>query len=125
MVKNFYWTLPQKVKDFFRPKGKTQLTITAFKEGEDWMFNLPPITWKESLCFPEALNEIAKGRTKVKLFISTQPVEGAEVMHWERQDPCWTEANEFSWNNHIIWLCPWLQWWFGEVPQRIWFTVQN
>ena len=124
MITNFYWTLPEWVKDFFKPKGKTSLTITAFKEDGDWFFNLPPITWKESLCFPEALNYIAEGKSKVRLYISTQPFVGAEEMHWERQDPLWQEANEYSWNDHIIWLCPWLQWWFGSVPKTIWFTAK-
>ena len=112
------------MKNVFKPKGKTSLKITAFKEDGDWMFNLPPITWKESLCFPDALNEISQGKNKVSLFISIVPVENAEVMDWYQCDPCWMEANEYTWKGHNIWLCPWLQWYFGEVPEKIWFIAE-
>ncbi len=74
-MKNFYWMTPQWVKDFFKPKNKTKLVITAYKEGSNWFFNKPPITWKESLMFPEALDELVKGANKIKLTITSEPME--------------------------------------------------
>ena len=122
---NFFWSIPNWVKDFFKPKGKTKLTITAYKDGSDWYFNLPPITWKESLVFSEALNELAKGANEVKLTISSKPIEGAEKIWWFQSDPCWMEANIYYWKDHEIWLCPWNQWYFGEVHENLWFTVSS
>jgi hypothetical protein len=125
-MENFYWKTPQWVKDLFKPKNKTKLTINAYKEGDKWYFNKPLyVTWKESLCFPEALDEMAKGKTKLKLKISSTPVEGWEKMGWFQSDPWWTEANIYIWKNHNIWLCPWAQWWFGEVAEYLWFTTEE
>ena len=120
---NFYWFTPQWVKDWFKPKNKTKLVITAYKEGASWYFNKPPITWKESLMFPGALDELAKGANKIKLTISSEPMEGAQKMWWFQSDPCWMEANIYYWQDHEIWLCPWAQWWFGEVAENLWFKA--
>ena len=122
---NFFWSVPQWVKDLCQPKGKTELNITAYKEGKFWYFDLPPITWKESLMFADALNELAQGKDKVKLTISSVPIEGAEKLWWFQSDPMWMDANEYYWKDHLIWLCPWNQWYFGEVHENLWFKVNS
>jgi hypothetical protein len=125
-MKNFYWMTPQWVKDLFKPKNKTKLIINAYKEDDGWYFNKPLyITWKESLMFDSALEELAQGKTKMKLIISSKPVEGWEKMGWFQSDPCWPEANIYIWKDHDIWLCPWAQWWFGEVAEYLWFTTEG
>ena len=122
---NFFWSVPQWVKDLCQPKGKTELNITAYKEGKSWYFDLPPITWKESLLFEDALNELAQGKDKVKLTISSVPIEGAEKLKWFQTDPMWMDSNEYYWNDYLVWLCPWNQWYFGEVHENLWFKVNS
>lgn len=122
---NFFWYMPDWVKTIFKPKGKTTLSITAYKDGDEWYFNKFPITWKESLVFKEALDHMAQGKSKMKIFISTQQFPGAEVMSWYQADPCWMEANEYTWKGFQIWICPWSQWYWGFVPEQMYFTVEG
>ena len=122
---NFFWSVPQWVKDLCQPKGKTELNITAYKEGKSWYFDLPPITIKESLLFEDALDELAQGKDKLELTISSVPIEGADKLTWSHSDPSWPEANEYLWKDQLIWLCPWNQWYFGEVHKTLWFSVNS
>ena len=124
-ITNFFWSIPDSIKDKFKPKGKTSLTINAYKEGGFWYFNLPPITWKECLVFTKALDEISGGKDKVKMTITTYEVEGAEKVWYFQDDPLYPEASEYYWNDYKIWLCPWLQWYFGHKPENIWFKVEG
>ena len=106
-TENSFWNLPEAIKEKFKPKGKTSLNITAYKEGKFWYFNYPPITWKESLVFAKALDEISGGKDKVKMTITTYEVEGAEKVWYFQDDPLYPEASEYYWNDYKIWLCPW------------------
>ena len=61
MLTNFWWALPSWLTDMVQPKNKQQITFTAYKaEDGKWFFNKPLLlTWKESLVFTEALDELA------------------------------------------------------------------
>ena len=122
---NSFWSLPQSVRDDNRPVGKTLLSIMAYKEDGLWYFDLPPITHKEMLVFTEALDELAKGESTVALSITTYEVPGAQEVRYVCDDPDDSESSEYSWNGHLIWLCPWLQWYFGEKPKTMWFKVDS
>jgi hypothetical protein len=121
MIENFFWTVSDHVRDLFQPVGKTELKITAYKENNSWFFNLPPITWKESLLFPEALNEIAEGKDKVDLTISSVWLNNAHEARLVGPDPMSVGSHFYKWKGHEIWLCPWNQWYFGEVHEKLWF----
>lgn len=126
MIPNLFHSLPQSVLDFFQPKDKTSLTIHAYKTDlDEWFFNYFPITWKEGLCFPEALDELAGGARRITLTISTEPMDGAERVTFLMDDPYYPAASEYVWKQHRIWLCPWLQWFFGYKPADLWFVVKN
>ena len=123
-ITNIFWKIPESVTDFFKPKGKTSITFTAYKVGDGWYFNYPPITWMESLVFTKAMDEIAKGKNKIKMTITTYKVDGAEKAWKFQDDPIWMEATEYYWKDHMIWICPWAQWYFGHKPDNFWFTVE-
>ena len=126
MIHNTFHSLPQSVLDFFQPKDKTSLTINAYRcnDGE-WYFNRFPITFKEGLCFPEVLNELSNGKPRIKLVVSTEQLPGSERVVYEMDDPFWSEASIYRWKGHEIWLCPWLQWFFGYKPADLWFQVKS
>ena len=125
MVQNIFHQLPQSVLDFFQPKDAEQLTIHAYKQGGEWFFNRFPITFREQLCFPEVLDALADGQDRITLTVSINPSADAQRVSYVMDDPCWTDASIYHWSGHDIWLCPWLQWFFGHKPADLWFTVDK
>ena len=119
-----FWALPQWIKDAAQPKGKKDLKIIAFKEGGKWMFNKLPITWHEELCFGGALDEISKGSNKISISISLEEQEGWEIMHFIDHDFWSPGASFWHWKQHDIWLCGWLPWFFGFIPEKMWFKAE-
>ena len=83
-----------------------------------------PITWKECLCFHEVLDKLSNGNRRITLIVSTEPSEDAERVEFLMDDPYYPEASEYIWQGHRIWLCPWLQWFFGYKPADLWFKVK-
>ena len=119
---NFH-SLPKSIQQFFQPKGKDSLTIHAYKEYGEWYFNKFPITWQEQLCFPKVLDKLSGGKNKISLKITTYEVEGAEKIWYLQDDPWYPEASEYVWKDETIWLCPWLQWYFGHKPENMWWEI--
>ena len=126
MMTNIFHKLPESVLRFFQPKDKTSLTIHAYRcDDGEWYFNRFPITYKECLCFPDVLNELSGGKSRIKLTVSSEPIQDAERVEFLMDDPYYPEASEYVWKHHRIWLCPWLQWFFGYKPADLWFQVGN
>ena len=125
MLTNLFHQLPEGLTKALQPKGQTQLSITAYKKGDgEWAFNKFPITFDEGLYMKEALDELAKGASKIKVHLSTTPVDGWEKAHFIEPDHWDPGASYWHWKHHDIWLCSWLPWYFGEIPETLWFSTE-
>ena len=122
-MKNLFWKTPEWLKQLLKPHHPNSLTFTAYKEGNEWFFNLAPITWGETLCFPEVLDELSHGKDKLKLSVTTYPVEGALTAHYLWDDVWCQEGSIYAFGEHNIYLCPWLQWFFGTKPECLWLIA--
>ncbi len=122
---NFWWSLPTWLTDKVKPNGKTTLSFTAYKADDGyWYFNKPALlTWKESLVFTDALNELAGDSTKLDMTLSSEPIPGAHKAWYCQDDPLDLTASHYYWGDHLIWLCGWLPWYFGDKPENLWFTA--
>ena len=117
--------LPQWLTSAIQPKNKTSFTLTAFKHGEEWFFHAPLLlTWWEGLAPVNQLNELAKGKDKVKLTVTTFEVDGALKLTYDQDDP-WDQSasHYFDPDLQTVWLCGWLPWYFGGKPEYLYVTT--
>ena len=122
---NKFHTLPNWIKQLFQPKNPpTNLTISAFKDHQlnGWFFHQFPITFKEELCFPEILDQLANDKDKLKIMISTTEIPGWNVIH-KLDDDIIGGGSTWHWHGKQFWLCSWLKWYFWQGPETLWFSV--
>ena len=120
-----WWMLPQWLTSAIQPKNKTSFTLTAFKHEEQWFFHAPLLlTWWEGLAPVNQLNELAKGKDKVKLTVTTHPVDGAMKLTYQEDDALDQSASVyFDPDLQTVWLCGWLPWYFGGKPEYLYVTT--
>jgi hypothetical protein len=139
-VLNVWWSLPQGVQDKVKSlvPNKDSWTLNCSKDSSGvWVFSLPQfLTLNESLCNGTELvmdywyqqlsgKEPVKG-DKLKVVVSkVQPKEYTTKVVWMYSDPYWTESNYYydKGSDMDLWLCPYVQVLFKEVPQSMWLTL--
>ena len=121
-----WWKLPKSLTNLVKPSGKTTLKFTAYKTEGNWYFDKPELlTWKELLVFTEAMDELAEGASKLKMVLSSTPIEGAHKAWYYQDDPFDVSASHYYWGDHLIWLCGWLPWYFDGKPETLYFTTEK
>ena len=121
-LSNLWWKLPGWVQKTLKPEGKTEISFTTHKgKNGTWFFHAPLLlTFWESLCFPEVLDKLSQGENKLKVHVSTNPTPDSDVYEFLSLDD--EEPGGSFWktpDNELIWLCGWLPWFFGEVPNKL------
>lgn len=137
---NTWWGLPTNVQDMVKSlvPDKDSWTLNCTKDPSGvWVFSLPQfLTFNESLCNGTELvmdywykqlsgKEPVEG-SKLKVVVSkvVQPNYTTKV-NWLYEDPLWTESNYYydTKTKMDLWLCPYVQVLFKEVPESMWLTL--
>jgi hypothetical protein len=139
---NVWWSLPstvqEQVKKLVPNKDTWTLDMSKDKSGV-WVFSLPQFfTFNESMCngtekvmdywYEKKFGEKPNTGSKMKVTVSkVMPSTFDTKIVWLYEDPLWTESNIYLDKESMmdVWLCPYVQVLFKEVPQNIWITFKK
>jgi hypothetical protein len=139
---NSWWCLPdsvqEQVKKLVPDKDTWTLNVSKDKTGV-WVFSLPQfMTFNESFCNGTELvfdhwYEKVTGKQPVtgsKMVVSVSkvmPTDFNTKLLWLYEDPLSTQSNFYldKGSGMDVWLCPYLQVLFKEVPEHLWVTFKG
>jgi hypothetical protein len=139
-LQNSWWGLPTKVQDVVKSMvpDKVTWTLDCTKDSSGvWVFSLPQfLTFNESLCngtekvmdywYTQLSGKEPVTGSKLKVVVSkVEQLNWTTKVNWLYEDPLWTESNYYydTKSNMDLWLCPYVQVLFKEVPESMWLTL--
>jgi hypothetical protein len=136
-----WWSLPPELQKYIEdqliPK-QDSWTLECYKDKSGiWSFDLPEfLTFKESLCngtekdldywFEQLTGYQPLTGEMLLLEISKKPLNDyTTTCSWLSEDIFWTESNYYidDLSGKKLWLCPYLQSLFKEIPSTLWFKI--
>jgi hypothetical protein len=138
---NVWWAIPSSVQDQIKKLVPDQdtwtLDMSKDKSGV-WVFSLPQfLTFNESMCngtelvmdyhFEQKMGYTPVIGSKMKLTVSkVKPSTFDTTITWMYEDPVCPGSNYYydKVSKMDVWLCPYVQVLFKEVPESMWLTVQ-
>ena len=124
---NTFHNLPKWVQGLFKPRRpQLHLVINAFRRDGKWWFHKLPITFNEGLHAIELLDRLGGGATRLQIELTTEQQPADQrwmVLQFERLDD--TEAGASWWHlsGSPFFLCSWLPFWFGFIPQTLYVRL--
>lgn len=109
-----------------------------YNPSGDWGFNLPQfLTFNELLCngtekvisyyYEKLSGRKPTTQSRIKLTVSTKELPDTTCRSlWLYEDPLWTGSNYYidQETRQDIWLCPYLPFLFGNVPQFLFINIK-